>query len=132
MVKLEDSFYTEYNRLNADHQWDVSCALEAPTNSHIKLRVCRLRFVDDAMATVLHGGGTVTSGRTMESGQYMPNREAPITIILRKWPEYEKNMLRQINGHPQLRRLVNEREAMGKRYEAARRQKLRGKIVVLD
>jgi hypothetical protein len=132
MVKLEDSFYTEYNRLNADHQWDVSCDLEAPTGSHIKLRVCRPRFVDDAMATVLHGGGTVTSGRTMESGQYMPNREAPITIILRKWPEYEKNMLRQINGHPHLRRLVNEREAMGKRYEAARRQKLEGKIVVLD
>jgi hypothetical protein len=134
MATLEDRFYTEYNRLNADHQWDVFCDLEAPTGSHIKLRVCRPRFVDDAMAlaATLGGGRIVTSGRTAESGQYTADRETPITLILRKWPSYEKNMLSLINRNPQLRRMADERETLGKRYEAARRQKFKGKIIVLD
>ena len=41
-------------------------------------------------------------------------------------------MLGVINKSPQLRKLVREREALEKRYDAVRKQKLKEKIFVFD
>jgi hypothetical protein len=127
MVKLENRFYAEYNRLNSNHWWDVLCRGESPrTGGRIKFRVCRPRFVDQMVGPGRAGdGGPEFISYAVAAA---PNR----SHMLKKWADYERNMLSQINNSADLRRLVREREEMEKQYEAARRQKLKGKIVVLE
>ncbi|MEL7187567.1 MAG: hypothetical protein AAFN50_14225 [Pseudomonadota bacterium] len=43
--KYEDEFYSLYNQLNDDNNYDVRCSREAPTGSHIKTQVCRPNFL---------------------------------------------------------------------------------------
>jgi hypothetical protein len=131
MVKVQDRFYTEYNRLNTNHWWDVLCHWEAQGN-HMKARVCKPRFVDQGFSTFtfveLNPNKVDFPRDTFTSIPLPPNR----SLILKKWADFEKNMQDQINGSSELRRLVSEREAQEKRYEEARRQKFKGKIVVLE
>lgn len=47
-----------------------------------------------------------------------------------RWKEYEKHVLDLINEYPQLRRLVREREALEKRYEKIRAEKLKRRFFV--
>jgi hypothetical protein len=120
MVKLEDEFYTEYNKLNTDHQYDIFCHMEAPLGTRLKDRVCRAVFVDkatEAEAQALLRGETVTPASQ---------------IALMKETDYEKNVLAVINKHPELRKLIRERETLGKRYEAVRKQKFKGKLIVFE
>ena len=120
MVKLEDQFYSEYNKLNTDHQFDVFCDREAATGTLIKTRVCRPVFVSRA---------TEDEAQALLRGDPVPPASM---VILTKETDYEKNMLDVINNHPQLRRLVRERETLGKRYEAVRKKKLKGRIFVFE
>ena len=121
MVKLEDRFYAEYNKLNSDHQYDMVCNVDAPTGTRLKSRSCQPVFVNTATEeeakSFLWGGHTVPPA---------------IMVINGKWPAYEKNMLSVINQHAELRKLIREREALGKRYEAVRKIKFKGKLIVVD
>jgi hypothetical protein len=120
MIKLEDQFFAEYNKLNTDHQYDVFCDVEAETGTLIRKRVCRPVFVSRA---------TEEEAQALLRGDSAP--PANLTILAKE-PDYEKNVLAVINKNPQLRKLVREREALEKRYDAVRKQKLKGKIFVFD
>ena len=48
--KAEDDFYSLFNQLNDDDDYDVRCYKEAPTGSHIRKRVCRTKFEEDLAA----------------------------------------------------------------------------------
>lgn len=120
MVKLEEQFYTEYNKLNTDHQYDIFCDVEAATGTLLKARVCRPVFVSRA---------TEAEARGLLDGHPAPPASM---IILAKEADYEKNLLAVINQHPELRKLARERDALSKRYDAVRKKKLKGKIFVLD
>ena len=49
LFQSEDDFYSLYNKLNDDNQYDVRCFYEAPTGSRIKNHVCRAVFVSRAL-----------------------------------------------------------------------------------
>jgi hypothetical protein len=120
IVKLEDRFYTEYNKLNSDHQYDMVCTVEAPTGTILQSRKCQPAFVNTATrdeALGFLGGYSVPPASVVVNG---------------KWPDYEKNMLGVINKHAELRKLIRERDALEKRYQAVRKQKLKGKFIVFD
>lgn len=121
MVKLEDRFYAKYNELNTDDQYDVGCNTAAPTGSHLNVRECQPVFVDratEAEAQSLLPGGHFTAPASM--------------VITQKWPTFEKTMGAVIATSPELRKLIKEREALEKRYQAVRKQKFKGKIIVFD
>jgi hypothetical protein len=120
MIKLEDQFFTEYNKLNADHQYDVFCDREAETGTLLKKRVCRPVFVSKA---------TEEEAQALLRGESAP--PANLTIMAKE-TDYEKNVLAVINKNPQLRKLVRERDALAKHYEAVRKAKFKGKIVVWE
>ncbi|MEJ1964919.1 MAG: STN domain-containing protein [Gammaproteobacteria bacterium] len=115
LEKLEDQFYTQYNRLNSDHQYDVTCRTGIPTGSHVERRICRPVFVVQASEDA-------SRGRTPQPG----------LVLQGKTPEYQKNMVDLVAKHPELLELVKERNALAERYEASRKQKLNGKIAVWD
>jgi len=48
VFEAEEEFYSVYNNLNDDKDYDVRCFYEKPTGTHIKNHVCRARFVTKA------------------------------------------------------------------------------------
>jgi len=48
VVKAEEGFYSVFNELNDEKDYDVRCFYESPTGSHLKNHVCRARFVTKA------------------------------------------------------------------------------------
>jgi hypothetical protein len=127
MVKLEDRFYTEYNRLNTDHWWDVLCGRERLADrTHPEARVCRPRFEAQKMSP--NGFGGIGDNVGAFVAPVPENRD----LILKKWASYEKNMSAQIDKSPELQRLIREREDLQQRYEATRKAAFNGKIYVFD
>jgi hypothetical protein len=113
MVKLEDRFFTEYNALNPNNQFDIHCERRSPTGSNIDRRVCRPVFVDRAMddaRTVCHEG----VGAAHCAYNVRPHASA---VILAKASAYEKNVEEMIGMHRRLRELVDEHEDLEKRYK---------------
>ena len=48
VFQAEEDFYSVYNKLNDDKEYDVRCFYEKPTGTNIKNHVCRARFVTKA------------------------------------------------------------------------------------
>ncbi|MGI9205381.1 MAG: hypothetical protein ACR2Q3_15300 [Woeseiaceae bacterium] len=46
--EAEEDFYSVYNKLNDDKEYDVRCFYEKPTGTNIKNHVCRAQFVTKA------------------------------------------------------------------------------------
>ena len=120
LVKLEDQFYAEYNKLNTDRQYDVVCRMEAYTGSHLLSRVCEPAFV---------AGAEREETRAALQGHAVP---LAILTIQEKTPGYQKNMATLVEKHPELFRLVKERSELAQRYEAVRKQKIHGQTIDWD
>ena len=116
--RLESQFFLEYNRVNSNRQWDVHCATEIPTGSHVGIRVCRPAFVSRAMQ---EAEAARRQGRASPSAY---------TMILQKTPAYQRNMIDAVRRHPELLDLVRQRAELAQRYEVERRLKLTGKTPV--
>ena len=48
LFRAEDDFYSLYNKLNDDNEYDVRCRYEAPTGVRKKIHVCRPVFFSKA------------------------------------------------------------------------------------
>ena len=48
LIRAEDDFYSLYNKLNDDNEYDVRCRYEAPTGVRKKIHVCRPVFFSKA------------------------------------------------------------------------------------
>ena len=48
VFEAEESFYSLYNQLNDEDEYEVRCFYETPTGTRIKNHVCRAKFVSDA------------------------------------------------------------------------------------
>ncbi len=50
VFRAEEDFYSVYNKLNDEKEYDVRCFYETPTGTHLKNHVCRARFVTKAFS----------------------------------------------------------------------------------
>jgi len=126
--QLEERFYAGYNSFNVDPQYDVHCRMEARTGTHVLKRVCQPAFVAKAMEGQMRAIED-------EPGIYFADANLASRAaadILEKTPDYQKNMVDVVTQHPELLELVKERVELAKRYEAVRKQALKGKIAVWD
>jgi hypothetical protein len=48
LIRAEDDFYSLYNKLNDDNEYDVRCYYETPTGARTKQHVCRPVFFSKA------------------------------------------------------------------------------------
>jgi len=120
IVRLEEAFYAKYNQLNDDDQYDIQCSPVTPTGSLLKGRECEPLFV--ARATEARAQGFV--------GSY---GVSPATsIILSKWPDFEKTLVKAIQTYPELQKLAEEHAVAEKRYAVVRKLKLKGKLFAFD
>ncbi|MEO8316409.1 MAG: hypothetical protein ABI645_16650 [Pseudomonadota bacterium] len=109
MLETENRFYARYNQLNTDDDFDVDCARTASLGSRIQGHRCEIAFYAKA--------------REQESSAYLAGYYAPAAelVYLERIVDYRKNALKLINSDLQLRKLVRQREDLGKLY--TRRQK---------
>jgi hypothetical protein len=129
IVKLEDQIYSDYNKLNSDHQYDIICTTDVPTDSHLGNRQC--------LPVYVHGARTGEAMNYLDqfrSGSGVdgyPGRPASMVILERR-DAFMKNFRKVINSHPELLKLDREDGELRREYEAVRKQKFKGKILVLD
>jgi hypothetical protein len=123
MVKLEVQIYSDYNKLNPHHQYDIVCTLDVPTDSHFKNRQCLPAFVhearaDEALDFVQQLGGL---------GGH-PARPASMEI-LDKRDDFRKNYRQVINSHPELLKLDRKYGELRKDYEAVLTGRLKDHMI---
>jgi hypothetical protein len=128
--KVEDQFYEEYNELNTNPQYEVSCSEGESHNARLAFstggRNCVPRFVNDAQRDEAMG----FLGDAFGGGH--PTMTAAL-IIRQKTPDYQKNMVALVNKNPKLLELLMKRSALAQRYEVVRKKKFAGgKVFVWD
>jgi hypothetical protein len=120
IIKTEDKFFALFNELNKDDDYDVHCGNEARTGTRLKQRVCRVHYYEKAQAD---------EARAFLTGDYAPPADM---IALERGPEYEKKALAVINAHPELRKLIRERDALEKKYNATRKERFKGRWILFE
>lgn len=118
MVELEKRFYSRYNELNRNNDFDVDCRSETPLGSHIRHRICKVAYYEKAEAEY---------AQAILGGWVAPE---PVLVEMERRGEYRQNVLKVINGDQTLLRLARERDELTKRYEKeyARRFKRKGHV----
>jgi hypothetical protein len=130
IVEAEDLFYAEYNKLNTHDDFDMVCNVETPIDSHRKSRVCRPVYVKKAVERESQGYLAAATGPKLGE---IDNPVAPAnSTIIGRYGDFQKNMAKLIAKHPELKRLVAERDLREKEYETVRKEKLKGRILVLE
>jgi hypothetical protein len=120
IVRLEQDFYAKYNELNKDDQYDIHCGRVTPTGSLLKRRECQPVFVARAMEAQVQGA---LRGYPVQPAS---------GVINRKWPDFEKTLVEAIRAHPELQKLAGAHATMQQHYEAVRKVKFKGKLIVFD
>jgi hypothetical protein len=114
----EERFYARFNKLNSDNDFDIYCSQSAPLGTRFPSRRCLPNFYMDALmedannliADVLAVGFQGTLGGHAE------------VIWLERHDEYRQKALAVINNDRQLRVLIQQREALGKKFIERRKE----------
>lgn len=133
MDRIEESFYTLYNKLSTRDEFDIVCTMQAKPESKLKYRSCRPRFLSRASTAdaeafldgvLFSGTNTGSAGATQSvspgslqggsagSGQRGGNAMLPQSEGAAHLDEYRQYMLGIINASPDLLVLVRDREAL--------------------
>ncbi len=120
IVRLEDNFYSKYNQLNADKQYDIQCSREAPTGSILRRRNCLPVFVNRA-----------TEDEARRCFGVIRRRPRAVSSCA-SGPTSRRRWWRRFRHTRSLQKLSAEHAAMQKHYAMVRKLKFKGRIFVLD
>lgn len=113
IVEAEERFYTLYNELNGQDDFDVNCRMEASLGTRIRKRICRVAFFEEAEA------------RFAQSLFTGVEEQDPQAVFLGRRDEYHRHALAVINGDPRLLRLVRQRERLQQELDEEYRKRFR-------
>lgn len=122
LVQAQDHFYALYNQLNTKRDFNIHCALEAPTGTRIRQRICRIQFLEEvetAQAQALLG--IAPSGPT-----------DPMLVWLLRQKEYRDNARALLLAHPELRNLAQQWQQAQTDYDTARKNRLKDKKILFE
>lgn len=122
ITKVQETIYADYNKLNTDREYAIVCTTDMPTDSHIPDRNCLPVFAESAQQE---------AAQDFMSQFHLDGHAAPPAsmVVLRKRYDFIEHYKKVIHSHPELLKLDGELGDLEKRYEAARKQKLNGKII---
>ena len=113
VYQAEEDFYSVYNRLNDDKDYDVRCFYEKPTGTNIKNHVCRARFVTQAYERY--------SRRNRDNLSRVANQDA-IPIPAEKTAKYQETLETLIAASPELQAALVRYNTAQARYVAKREE----------
>ena len=93
VFQAEEDFYSVYNKLNDDKEYDVRCFYEKPTGTNIKNHVCRARFVTKAYQRHARRNRNDLSRVANQSASFVPAE---------KKAKFEEKMETLIAANPEL------------------------------
>ncbi len=102
--KSEKNFYSLYNSLNDDSEFDVRCTSEARTGSRIKAQVCRPVFLQNAIRV-----GDVNNVTNMDANP----------VIAKDMAEFQRKVRALISANPDLKTAANTYGAAQTQFAAA-------------
>jgi hypothetical protein len=126
IIKVEDQFYELYNALNEDKQYDISCGKPAATGTLIAIRACEPQFV--RTATEDEARGLLDSLVDGGASRALPADQ----VIISKQVDYTNNMLAILRKNPKLRALVRQQAEMQRKYDVARHERMKGRLVLFE
>ncbi|HEY4214708.1 MAG TPA: hypothetical protein VGM84_24740 [Steroidobacteraceae bacterium] len=120
ITDADDRFFARYNEINKNHDFDVHCGMEAPLGTRLKQRICRAAFqekADEEWARALLNGTAANP---------------PEVVRVARDDEYRKNLLDVVRGNPELMKLLRQRDALEKKYEAELKKRMKGKWILFE
>ena len=109
--EAEEDFYSVYNKLNDEREYDVRCFYESPTGTHQKNHVCRARFVTKAYG--LH------ASRNGNDLSRVANQDAN-SALAEKTARYQEIMETLIDAYPELQAALIRYNTMRAQFFAKR------------
>ena len=83
VFRAEEDFYSVYNELNDDKEYDVRCFYETPTGTHLKNHVCRAKFVTKAYsAFAARSGNKLTRVANQSANPVLAEKTAKFQVKL--------------------------------------------------
>jgi hypothetical protein len=109
ITDTEDRFYARFNKLNSDNDFDIYCS---------RIRRCLPVFYMDAqMEEANHGiADALAHGSPILLSGYAQ------VVWLERYPDYRQKALAVINNDRQLRALIHQRQALGKKLSERRKE----------
>jgi len=111
VVRAEEDFYSVFNKLNDEKDYNVRCFYESPTGTHMKNHVCRARFVTKAYSQHASRSGNKISRVANQDGN---------PAFIEKTAKYEQKMQTLIAANPELLAALVEYDSARTRFVAER------------
>ena len=120
----EEVFFDQYNALNSDDDFDIHCYREAKTGSHIRRRVCTANYFRrlEAEATKQQ----MLSLQATGAGLFLD----PAAEIRKMDKLLLEKMEKLASENPGLLKALEEFVGMKKAYEAERKEKCEGRLIL--
>lgn len=126
-ARVEKQYIELYNKLNTDPQFEIVCRNERPTGSNFATRVCRTRYLLDAMqssASERMRGAISTNATSTPANAAGPSGGIELTGTgLPSQPEldaaFKKNLLAMQAKSPELQALGARRDELQKQLDEA-------------
>ena len=99
VFKAEEEFYSVYNKLNDEKDYQVRCFYEKPTGTRIKNHVCRARFVTKAYSSHASRNGNDLSRVANQSSN---------PVFAEKTVKYQAHMESLVAENPELQAALGE------------------------
>lgn len=123
IVVLRDQIYSDYNKLNSDHQYDIVCTTDVPTDTHFKVRQCLPAFFKDAQVDAAMDFLEQSESNNAIDGY--PAR--PVSMVaLGQRDEFKRNFWKVMKSHPELVKLGQKYGALERDYEATLSHNFKG------
>jgi len=111
VFKAEENFYSVYNNLNDDKDYDVRCFYEKATGTNIKNHVCRARFVTKSFER--------HARRNRNDLSRVANQNAD-PVFAEKTAKYQKKLETLIATNPELQTALIKYNTLRTRFVAER------------
>jgi hypothetical protein len=133
MVEAESRFYARYNELNSRDEFDIECEEYRGIDTNFIERHCHTRAWKEAAHQESIAVYDAIDRQSNDGDSGARPRFLPANLALQAlFPEYKDNLLQLLSRHPDLRRLADERQQLGKRYDTERRKRTKGKLVRIE
>ena len=110
LEKADDAFYSAYNALMKDRDYQVTCSSTPRTGTRLEKKVCRPGFVEHVAESHFNhwgtGGGSVS----------------PEVLLQEKMPIFRQKMADLVRANPPLAALLEKRGKLQERYDALLRE----------
>lgn len=128
IVESQDRFYALYNDLNDQDEFDIVCGELLPTGTKLVRRACFPQVVH----TATEEEALAIWFAMFMGGAARPQVTPPNTVLAGKVQDYRKNMLKVLRRNPKLRALANESEDLQRKYDEAQKERMKGRLAIIE